>query len=225
MQRLYLTLGFLAAVCFQLSAQQFARLYLFESYTPAQVKLRNRSVTTAQVNYDAANKTMLFLQGDDIMEFANVAQIDTIKIAGRKFVPADKGFHEVVQLSHGLLYIDWLLKDVNIGSKGAMGAVTQGSVHNLQMTDFELSGSTMYTPYQQQKLGVTDVYRRKNDNTYYIKVEGKTVKLKTVKQVLKQFAPYASPIEDYIKEHSLNFRETPDAIALIDYCQTLAAGE
>ena len=72
--------------------------------------------------------------------------------------------------------VDWLLKDVNIGSKGALGSVTQGSVHNLQMSDLGLNGTEMYTPYASQKIGSTDVYRRKNDNTYYIKIDNKSVR-------------------------------------------------
>ncbi len=217
MKALGLFLCLLVSAQLETVAQQFSRIYLFESYVPSQVKLKNRSVTAASANYDAANKTMLFRQGDDVMELTHLAQIDTVKINGRKFVPAEKGFYEVVTVEHGTLYIDWLLKDVNIGSKGALGATTQGSVHNLQMTDFGL-GTETYTPYQQQKLGITDMYRRKNDNTYYIVRQGKWVKLKTLKHILKAFANHAQEIEAYAKEQHLNMREVPDAMTLIDYC-------
>ena len=102
-----------------------------------------------------------------MMEMTNPAQVDTVIIGKRKFVPVGRGFYEVVCRKEGVVYIDWLLKDVNIGSKGALGTVTQGSVKNLQMSDLGLNGTEMYTPYERQKIGSTEVYRRKNDNTYY----------------------------------------------------------
>lgn len=213
----------LFVLCTQVEAvaQQYARIYLFDSYVQSQVKLKNRSITAASVNYDAANKVMLFKQGDDIMEFTNLSQIDTIKIDGRKFIPAGKGFYEVVCTQHGTIYIDWLLKDVNIGSKGALGATTQGSVHNLQMTDFELSAKT-YTPYQRQSIGSTDVYRRKNGNVYSVHKDGKIIQLKTLKHLLKAYPAFADQIQTYAKEHELDMREVPDALALIDFCMGLS---
>ena len=54
---------------------------------------------------------MLFQQEEDMMEITNTALIDTITVGRRKLVPATKGFHEVVHLDNGIVYIDWLLKD------------------------------------------------------------------------------------------------------------------
>ena len=148
------------------SAQQFKRIFLFNDFVQAQVKFRNHSVSAVSLNYDASNKTMLFLQTGEMMEMTNPAQVDTIIIGKRKFVPAGKGFYEVVCMKEGIAYIDWLLKDVNIGSKGALGSVTQGSVKSLQMSDLGLNGTEMYTPYERQKAGSTEVYRRKNDKPH-----------------------------------------------------------
>lgn len=143
------------------SAQQFKRIFLFNDFVQAQIKFRNHSVSVVSLNYDASNKTMLFRQGEEMMEMTNPAQVDTVIIGKRKFVPVGRGFYEVVCRKEGVVYIDWLLKDVNIGSKGALGSVTQGSVKNLQMSDLGLNGTEMYTPYERQKIGSTEVYRRK----------------------------------------------------------------
>ena len=102
------------------SAQQFKRIFLFNDFVQAQVKFRNHSVSAVSLNYDASNKTMLFRQRGEMMEMTNPAQVDTIIIGKRKFVPEGKGFYEVVCMKEGIAYIDWLLKDVNIGSKGAL---------------------------------------------------------------------------------------------------------
>lgn len=199
-------------------AQQFNRIFLLSEFMPAKVMFRNHSTISVKINYDASNKVMLYRQGDDLMELTNTATIDTIIVDGHRFVPAEKGFYDVVLAKNGVIYIDWLLKDVNIGSKGALGAVTQGSVHNLQMTDLGNSDAMYYGAYGQQKIGATDIYLRKNDNTYYIKKEGQFIKVKTVKQICKVFPEHKDEISSFVKENKIDMKDTGKALTLIDYC-------
>ena len=201
-----------------LSAQQFKRIFLFDDFMKAQIAFRNKAISFVTLNYDASNKIMLFQQEEDMMEITNTALIDTITVGRRKLVPATKGFHEVVHLDNGIVYIDWLLKDVNIGSKGALGYVTQGSVHNLQMSDLGLNGTEMYTPYASQKIGSTDVYRRKNDNTYYIKIDNKSVKIKSIKQLIKLYPNHKDKIEAYIKQEDIQMKDVSKVLMLLNYC-------
>ncbi len=203
------------------SAQQFKRIFLFNDFVQAQVKFRNHSVSAVSLNYDASNKTMLFRQRGEMMEMTNPAQVDTIIIGKRKFVPAGKGFYEVVCMKEGIAYIDWLLKDVNIGSKGALGSVTQGSVKSLQMSDLGLNGTEMYTPYERQKAGSTEVYRRKNDNTYYIKVKGKLEKVKSLKHLEKIFIRHKEKIRKFAKDHEIDMKDIQDVFSILDYCMGL----
>lgn len=204
------------------SAQQFKRIFLFDNFTESQIKFQNKSHTLVSLNYDAANKTLLFKQGDELMEVTNIASIDTVIVEDRRFIPAGKGLYEVVYLNNGTAFIDWLLKDVNIGSKGALGAVTQGSVHNLQMSNFGLNGTEMYTPYKQQKLGSTDIYRRKSDNTYYINKGNKLVKIKTLKQLTKAFPNHKEEINAFAKENKTDMKDTHDALVIINYSMGLS---
>lgn len=201
-----------------MSAQQFSRIFLFDEFAKAQIKFRNRTQAAVSLNYDVANKKMLYTQGDDLMEVANIHTVDTIFVRGHKFIPVANVFYEVVPLKNGIVYIDWLIKDVNIGSKGALGAVTQGSVHNLQMSNLGLNAVEMYTPYKQQELGSTDLYQRKSDNTYFIRRKNKFVKLKTLKQLKKAFPDNKDKIDAFAKENKIDMKETRDALLVINYC-------
>lgn len=201
-----------------MSAQQFSRIFLFDEFAKAQIKFRNRTQATVSLNYDVANKKMLYTQGDDLMEVTNIQTVDTIFVKGHKFIPVANVFYEVVPLKNGIVYIDWLIKDVNIGSKGALGAVTQGSVHNLQMSNLGLNAVEMYTPYKQQELGSTDLYQRKSDNTYFIRKKNKFVKLKTLKQLKKASPDNKDKIDAFAKENKIDMKETRDALLVINYC-------
>ena len=197
----FLTFFILYFFSLSVSAQQFKRIFLFNDFVQAQIKFRNHSVSVVSLNYDASNKTMLFRQGEEMMEMTNPAQVDTVIIGKRKFVPVGRGFYEVVCRKEGVVYIDWLLKDVNIGSKGAMG--------------------TVYTPYERQKIGSTEVYRRKNDNTYYIKVEGKLEKVKSLKHLEKIFIGHKDEIRKFAKDHKIDMKDILDVFSILDYCMEL----
>lgn len=211
-----------AYLCFfsflSMSAQQFSRIFLFDEFAKAQITFRNRTQATVSLNYDVANKKMLYTQGDDLMEVTNIQTVDTIFVKGHKFIPEANVFYEVVPLTNGIVYIDWLIKDVNIGSKGALGAVTQGSVHNLQMSNLGLNAVEMYTPYKQQELGSTDLYQRKSDNTYFIRKNNKYIKFKTIKQLNKAFPESKDKINTFVKENDIDMKETRDALIIINYC-------
>lgn len=200
------------------SAQQFNRIYLFDDFQQGEILFKNKQKSKLTVNYDASNRTLLFRQGDDIMEVTNTALVDTVNIQGHKFVPMGKGLYEVVAVKNGTVYIDWLLKDVQIGKRGALGATTQGTVQNLQMTDFGNSDAMYYTPYGQQKIGATDVYNRTNDNTYYIRQGQNLVKIKTEKHLQKLFPSHKDDISAFCKENKIDMKDASKALMLIDHC-------
>lgn len=212
-------ISLIAMLCATLcQAQQFNRIYLFDEFQQGEILFKNKQTSKLAINYDASNRTLLFRQGDDIMEVTNTALVDTVYMQGHKFIPMGKCLYEVVALKNGTAYIDWLLKDVQIGKRGALGAVTQGTVYNLQMTDFGNYDAMYYTPYGSQKIGVTDVYNRTNDNTYYIRLDGKLVKVKTEKQLQKLFPSHKDDISDFCKQNKINMKETPKVLMLIDHC-------
>ena len=203
------------------SAQQFKRIYLFDSFKQAKVIFKNKAISYVLLNYDASNRKMLFKQGEELMEMTNPEQVDSIRFGNRTFVPASKGFREVAHLKNGTVQIAWLLKEINTGSKGALGTTTQGTVQNVEMLDFGLS-TEKYPDYQRQKLGSTDVYKRKSDNTYYIPVNGKMEKVKNLKQLCKLFPNQKEQIEAYAKECKTDMKQTYDALVLLDYVLGLA---
>ena len=202
------------------SAQQFKRIYLFDSFKQAKVIFKNKAISYVSLNYDASNRKMLFKQGEELMEMTNPNQIDTIIIGNRRFIPATRGFYEVASLTKGSIMIDWCLSDIRIGSKGALGSTTQIHVQKLKMHDFGLAAEK-YTPYEQES-GITDVYKRKSDNTYYIPVNGKMEKVKNLKQLCKLFPNQKEQIEAYAKECKTDMKQTYDALVLLDYVLGLA---
>lgn len=197
-------------------------VFLFEQFTNAKIKMKPRGVTVAKANYDAGNKRLMYQDGKDMMELTNTLNVDTVYFGERKLIPASKGFYEVVKLENGSVLIDWYLRDVEIGKKGALGSTTSASVHPLQMSDFGNSTET-YTAYKHQDGTENNVYRRRNDNSYIITVKNKIIKIKSFKQVLNAFQEHQQVIKEYIDKNNLEMRNVEDVLQLLNYCMGLSS--
>ena len=200
---------------------QNTNIFLFEKFSLARVYFKNGATTKAQMNYDALKGKMFYMQGEDFMELTNVNMIDTVSWGGRKFIPAGKRFYEVFTLRNVPIFVDWLLKDIHLGSKGAFGLPTQGTVQTLKLGDFTGGVAANNQNYDPQGTYKKDCWRRRADNTYYIQIEGKLQRVRTVKNLRKLFKEHDAEIKQFADEQKTDMKIVEDALKLIDYCLSL----
>lgn len=191
---------------------QKKRILLFEEYTPGTVLLLNKTKIKVPLNYDTANKAMMFTQGKDEMILTNNEQVDTIYIGPHKFVYAKQSFLECVPLKNGIVYINWLLKNVSRGYKGIYGQTTQTKVDNI---------NTSYWQRGEYKDQYTEVIALVNENEYQFLLNGKMVSCKNKKSILNLFKDKKEAISTYINEQKLDCNKASDMLTLIDYCLSL----
>jgi hypothetical protein len=190
-------------------AQQ-KRIMLFNNYTNGTVLMINKARTEVPLNYDAANYHMMYLQDKKEMILTNNNDVDTIFINSRKFIPAGPLYLEVVSLSNGKIYINWQLKKTERGKAGAYGQATQSSIQVIN-TNRVNSGGVYENQY-------TEIYELSNNNEYWLLYNGKYIKCKNMKDVLKRFSQKTDSIKSYIKEHHIDFNSIKDALTLLNYC-------
>lgn len=89
------------------------------------------------------------------------------------------------------------------------------------MSDLGLNGIEMYIFYECQKIGSMEVYCWKNDNMYYIKVEGKLEKVKFLKYLEKIFIGYKDEIRKFVKDYKIDMKDILDVFFILDYCMEL----
>ncbi|MDE5677940.1 MAG: hypothetical protein K2G02_08710 [Phocaeicola sp.] len=196
---------------------QTGSIFLFEQFVNAKVHFKNHAVTVYAMNYDANNGKMFFEQNGTRMELTGVHAIDTIAWGKRSFIPQGRRFWEVQRLDNGIVYIDWLIKAIHLGKKGVFGLPSQGTIQTLKLHDFG-GGTPGYTPYDNQSAYATDMWRRKNDNTYYISVGGNLCKVKSVKHLYKLFPEHETEIRTYVKDEKLDIKDPLSALHLLNYC-------
>ena len=195
---------------------QSSTIFIFKDFSTAKAYFKNRSVITASMNYDGGKDRMCFMQNDEIMELTNAHEIDSIVWDGsRKFVTSGNSFLDEVELQNGTAYIHWRLRDVNVGSRGALGATTQAKVETINIK------SMMGVYSIDDSINHVEIFERKNDNDYYLTINGKLQKFKNLKQLTKLLPEFKAQIETFSKEEKIDTKNTQDVLRLINYCLSL----
>jgi len=184
-------------------------LFLFSEYTPGKVLKKDKSLAQAPLNYNCLDGEIYFLNNNKDMILQELHTIDTIYIADRKFIPVKDSFCEVLPTDHGLLYIDWKTRVINIGKKGAMGQVTHGGtiskldVKQLQMLGHDNTGN--------------EVYRLEADNRYHISIKNKLKTFNNIKSFCKILSKeQEADIRSYISKEKIDLQKPNDVVELIN---------
>ena len=191
-------------------------LFIFEQFVNAKIHFKNRSMTVAPMNYDAVNDKMFYKDKGNLMELTNAAIIDSIVWAGkRSFIPHTGGFMEQVKMGNGTVFIHWHIKNVNVGSRGALGMVTQAKVESISVRAMGVFSATDATSQS------ADVYQQKNANEYYLPIEGKLKKITTKKHVLKLYPQHKAAIEEFMDKNKIQMTEPLSVLELLNFCMGL----
>jgi len=213
----------LILICTAAMAQQ-KRIYFFPEFVKSRMVFKNKSRFVAMVNYDAANRKMLYKQGEQLMELTNPQDVDTIYTGGRKWVFHNRQFCEVIETEHrDTILIGWVFKNVYRGQRGALGMITQAHVQKLRAVDFmgPQNGDNMNAgmePAQYDSWNADlEVWNKKNSNTYYFSRYGTPYSVTTLKSVYKAFPEHKTEIKAYVSENKLDMHNADKALQIIDF--------
>lgn len=185
-------------------------IYLFDDFVEGVVYLKNFQKSHAQVNYDASNLKMAFVNEREVMQINDNSLVDSVVIGTQLFLPYNGHFVERVKVGDGVLLVDWKLVDKYTGKKiGAMGIGNAGSIEKINTG---LLYARAITDDKSQ-----EIYKRVNENSYYLNCKGKSVKFKNEKQLLKNYPNYKVAIKDFIRKNNIDFASYEDVISLFRY--------
>lgn len=199
-------------VCFVVSVAcaQNDPIFIFKQFVHAKIHFKNRSITVVPMNYDAVNDKMYFKRDGQLMELMQLSSIDSVVWAKKFcFVCHEQKFLEKVQLKNGTAFIHWQVRNVNVGAIGALGQVTQAKVDRVY-------SSKSWRDYS------SDIYKLKNQNDYYLLLDGSLKKVSTLKLIQKLFPKYTADIESFIEEQQTNMQVPQSVLDLLDFCLNLS---
>lgn len=225
MKRLSIILTLLCLSLPALLAQPGKRYYLFPEFSVGQIEFFNGSKVKVKMNFDTVGQKVYYYDGETLMEMTNLPAVKTLQLNDRVFVVKQGLLCEVFDTGSGPVLVNWKFKNINKGSKGALGVATQGKVEVLSSFDF---GHTTYSPSNPGKLEGKDshaleIWEQKNDNTYFISVGETLYRVKLLRDLYEAFPDQAGRIKAFAKENHLTMAKVEDAFKVFDYLQSLYA--
>lgn len=185
--------------------------FILKQFTNAKVYFKNRSITIAPMNYDVANNRMFYKTDTDVMELTGQAQIDSIVWEGKyKFVVSNNSYLHELSLPNGKVFIQWRVRDVNVGKQGALGLNTQAKVEQIDLRSIGIySYDTEFT--------TIDIYKASNRNEYFIPLSNQLKKVTNVKSLIKLFPQQRDQIVTYAQAEKIDMNNVSDALKIINY--------
>ena len=219
-----LTIG-LAALLLTASAQQ--RMYLFPDFVDANVRFAgNPRIEKLHLNFDMLSQKILYVQDEVLMEITNMEMIQNLVTEDRRFIIRDGLLCEVKNNDDIQVLVNWRVKKVNIGSKGALGATTQAKVEALRTYEFDTAYTvTDWRKPTEQSAHALEVWKQKSENTYFINMDGTEYKIRYLKDLFKAYPAHAKQLKAYAKANELKMVNAEDAFKMFDYLHSLLKGQ
>lgn len=192
------------------SQAQEQRALLYPDYLAGTVYLKGRREVKAPLNYDAANHCAMYEQDGKEMILTNPLTVDSMKIGNDLFVQIEGKLLEVVNYPQGKLLIDWDIRSINVGYKGAYGTVTQTRPQGANMALMEGFEDVVSKPQSRQ-----EVFRTKNSNKYILLKDGKTLRFNNKKSLMKRLGDKSGQAEAVMERLHTDFTKTEDVTTLM----------
>ena len=186
---------------------------IFDHFINGKVLLKSGGISEAPLNYLSVDQSILFERDGKVFTLTDLATIDTIYIAARKFVPINNTVYEVLTRTGK---VDLLLTYTN--RQKPMVATTDHngtSKHDIN----EVSNTVSDVYITRQYKGDFSVEISKH---YWLKNYNKLHKANVANDFLKVFKESThNAIGNYLEQHNVDFKNQKDLVAFTEYCNQL----
>lgn len=194
----------------QSDTTNFITQFLFPDLHPATVKFKDGSSINARMNYNILSEMMIFEKGNKILDFVNTENVDTIYLPGKKFIPLNKFFIEVVKASAIPLYFQYKGDLIPPGKPSGYGGTSQtSSIESI---------ATLYGGAKSYNLKLPSDYSVTLTVINWIKVNDSMEKFISERQFLKFFKGKEDEIRKFIKTNNTDFKNRNDLVKLLTFC-------
>lgn len=185
--------------------------YLFPEFTKGIVLMKTGVKNEALLNYNSLTEEMIFENKGIKLAVGQLEQIDTVYISGRKFLPLNSKFVELIYHSKFDLFAEHKCNLVDPGKPAGYGGSSQTSATTTYSTFF--SGSQAY------ELKLPESYETKSFTFYWLKKDGELNKFVSIRQLMKLFGEKEKLIKNYTKKQSIKIDDQKSIVSLIRYME------
>jgi hypothetical protein len=184
--------------------------YIFPEFNRGIIKLKTGQVNEMNLNYNSVTEEMVFDSNGRKMAIADPMSIDTITIQGRKFIPFQNIFYEVILESPVPLLIHHTATVISPGQPSGYGTTSQTSAISQK--------SSLVASRGIYEIHLPGEYEVTPEPEFMIKQNSKIYKVSNSNQVIKYFPEKKEAIKEFVKKNKTNFKKSEDMKKLIDFC-------
>jgi hypothetical protein len=185
--------------------------YLFPEFSKGIVLMKTGVKNEALLNYNSLTEEMIFDDKGKKLALTQLELIDTAYIGGRKFVPLNDKFIELIYHSKYTLYAENRCNLEDPGKPSGYGGTSQ--------TSATASYSTLISQGQAHELILPEGYKTKPFIEYWLKTNGEMKKFANIRQLTKLFDDKEDLCKEYIKKHNVKYEDQKSLVELIRFLE------
>jgi len=181
--------------------------YIFDSFQPGTIKMKTGKTYDQNLNYNIITNEMVFEQDGKFAAIATPENVDTVYIAGRKFIPLNNKFYEVLAGGNKPLLYESSASVSEPGVSVGYGGTTTTSAATSYQSLLRDGGA--------YNLKLPDGYNIIPKHEFYILVNGKLEKAGSEKRLSKIFPDKSDAIKKIVKINKTDFSNPEDVAKLV----------
>jgi len=183
--------------------------YLFPKFIKGTVLMVNGVKNESNLNYNTLTEEMIFENKEVKLALGRLDQIDTVFIEGRKFIPFENRFVELIYNGKTEVFADYKCRIKDPGTPAAYGGTSQTAATTTYSS--YLSGGQVYALKLPENIEVN------KSTEYFIQKDGQLNKFFSIKQLVKIFDNQNAVIKKYLKENKVKYENQDDILKLIRF--------
>lgn len=186
--------------------------YVFPQFVQGSVLQKGGGVTEGMLNYNTLTQEMIFLQGSEkiVLELAN---IDTVYIQGRKFVPVNSACYEKLTDTKIALYLQHANELKKRVKNSDLADQSNNTITASQGFRSAVNQSSKY------ELSFNDDYELDPHSVFWLQKGKSFSNASDLKKVLKVFPTVTEAAATaFIKDKGLDIKKPADMKQLIIFC-------
>ncbi|MCP4311449.1 MAG: hypothetical protein GY790_09330 [Bacteroidetes bacterium] len=187
--------------------------YLFPEFTQGVVSMKAGAKDENSLNYNSLTEEMIFENNGLKLAISerDITLIDTVFIKGRKFIPLNDHFVEVIYHSEWDLYVEHKCKAEQQGKPSGYGGTSKTAAISSQSTF--MAHGTLY------ELKLPSNYDVKPYVYLWLKKNGEMNKFINMRELKKLYKDREDIFKAYVKKHRIKYNDRESVIQLIEYLE------
>lgn len=185
--------------------------YLFPEFVQGKVLMKKGKINEALLNYNALTEEIIFDNNGVKLALSQIESIDTVFINGKKFVPVNGKFFDLLYHSKYELFAEHKCKLNDPGKPAGYGTSSQLGAATTYSTYF--SGNRVY------EMSLPETVETTPFTIYYLKNEGKLIKFVSLKFLLKEFPQKADTAKKFIRKNNVSYDDPESLVQLVRFLE------